>query len=88
MDSTAEIILNALHRMMPVSMAHPWWANKNETSLVRPTAAAVQDKIKLISPKCLQIYENKDQVAVFKQLLNILVKLAQSYNTPEWTKYI
>jgi len=33
---------------------HTGWANKNETSLVRPTAATTQGKIKRISPKCSQ----------------------------------
>ena len=30
------------------------WAKKNETTLVHPTAATVQDKIKWISLKCSQ----------------------------------
>ena len=30
------------------------WAKKNDTTLVRPTAATVQDKIKRISLKCSQ----------------------------------
>ena len=29
-----------------------WWANKNEKTLVHPTAATIQGKIKQISPKC------------------------------------
>jgi len=33
---------------------------KNETTLVRPTAATVQDKIKRISPNVPRVYENND----------------------------
>ena len=29
------------------------------------------------------VYENKEQVAISMQLLNIICKLAQSYNTPK-----
>ena len=35
-----------------------------------------------------EIKENKHQVTISMQLLNILCKLAQSYNVPKWAKYV
>ena len=64
------------------------WADKNSTSLVRPTAAIFQDKLNGFYQNVRRVYKNKDQVAISKQLLNILCKLAQCYNTRELAKCI
>ena len=62
---------------------------KNGTDLVRHTAAIIRDKIKRVSLKCSQSYENKNYFALSMQLLNILGKQTsnQPSDAPEWAKY-
>jgi len=50
---------------------------QNRTSLIHRIEATVKDKLKLISLFFLRIFENKNCVAVYMQLINILGKLAQ-----------
>ena len=78
------LLLTALHCTVGTSERYTAWSNKNETTLVRPTAANIQDKIKHFTKNVLRLYKNKDWAAISMQLFKNLCKLAHSYNTQKW----